>query len=146
MKKFLLTLALTILAGAARAATPDVTFALPTRAPEPATNVTTVKSSDTLTAVSVTTQTPTSIVLDTTQMFRWVDVQNNSTTAEIVCGENSTLISTQPATLFGWVIAPSTGALQTPNSKKFDIVPGSDFFCQSRSVTAATRVTVMRGR
>lgn len=145
MKKTLLALALLSIAAAARAATGDgnTSFAVPARSPEPATLTTIVKSSETVVAVSISTTGPTSIVQDVAQVYRWVEVQNCSAT-DIVCDENSVALSTQTATFWGWTV--SALANSTCSSKRFDIVPGTDFFCWSKAAAVAVKVAVYRGR
>lgn len=139
MKSTIVVLALLVGGVVAAHAAADTTFDSAVRAPEPAQNTTIVKSSETMVGVSIATQTPTSIIIDPTQMFRWVEVQNKSG-SDVVCGENNLALSTIAATLAGWVVDASTGF------KFFPVVPGRNFYCQSKSVTAATRVTVFRGR
>ncbi len=142
MKKYLVA-ALVLLSGRAFATDPT-TYAVPKRAPEPATLVTPVKSSMTVVAVTIASHTATSVVGDPTQMYRWVKVQNLDLGCSLYCSENSNSLST--TTVTGWVIPRSSGTPVNYQSETFDIVPGYDFYCQSGCINTTSRAIVRRGR
>jgi hypothetical protein len=152
MKKIILAALFALTFPAAAHAVADTTFDSAVRSAEPATNVTTVKSSDTVVVVTIASHTATSVVGDTAQKFRWVDVQNADPNCYIVCGENviSTGTASSMATAAGWILPKASTA--TVNgvpaifNKKFDIVPGSDFKCQNGCANTTSRANVMRGR
>lgn len=148
MKKTLLVgFLLAIAAARAMAASPVSNYGASSLLPAaPANIVTTVKSSTTFTGVSAASQTATSVVLDQTQMWRWVEVQNFDTTSPVVCGENALTISTITASLSGYVVAAWANLTTQPPSKKFDIPPASNFFCQCTKTIGGCRVGLSWGR
>lgn len=157
MKNLLVVFALLVGGAVSARAAADTTFDSAVRAPEPATNITTVKSSETVVGLNISTQPATNVMIDNTQMFRWVDVQNVSG-SPLFCGDNLTTLSTgsavSPAAATGWMIpGASTQAVsatipwpQELPHRKFDVVPGRPFYCQSGHVSAAQRAIIMRGR
>lgn len=140
MKSIIVVLALLVGGVVAAHAAADTTFDRAARAPEPAQLTTVVKSSAIVVGVDIASQTATSIIIDRTQMFRWVEVENWNPNGDVVCAENRNTISTVTAGFSGWRVSASTGV------KHFDVVPGADFFCQSTCISSGTRVSVMRGR
>jgi hypothetical protein len=146
MKKTLLAVVLLSLAAVSAHAAADTTFDSAVRAPEPAQLVTTVKSSATVVTITLASHTATSVIIDTTQMFRWVRVQNKSADCSIFCGENALSLSTQPASAgMGWEIARSSNAVTLP-AERFEVPPGKNFYCQNGCSNVTTRATVIRGR
>lgn len=146
MKNFLVVLALIVGGVSAAHAAADTTFDGPVRSPEPATNITTVKSSFTVVGVNISSQTPTNIVIDNTQMFRKVCVQNVETVNSIACSENALVSTTTTNSLIGIIIPPATSTTSVPSPTCFDILPGRPFYCLGSKTTATSRAIVLRAR
>jgi hypothetical protein len=142
--KILLAFAFALFAVSAHAAA-DTTFDSAVRVPEPATNVTIVKSSAPMIGLNISSTPATSVIVDRTQMFRWVEVQNLDSTDSLFCGPNSN-VSTGTVSGTGWVIPRSSGTPVNFQSKLFPVVPGGDFFCRNGSESRATRAIIFRGR
>lgn len=146
MKNLLVVLALLASGAVSAHAAADTTFDGPVRAPEPAMLVTTVKSSETVRGIDISSQTPTSIVIDTTQMFRQVCVQNLETITSLACGENPAVSTITTSNLIGIIVPPATSTSTVPSPTCFAIVPGRNFYCLGSKNTASSRAVVMRAR
>lgn len=146
MKKTLLAVVLLSLAAVSAHAAADTTFDSAVRAPEPAQLVTTVKSTATVSTISISNSAATSVIVDTTQKYRWVEVQNKSGSCSIFCGDNSAVLSTDVngSTGAGYEIAQSSTGVVLP-AKRFEIPPGANFYCKS-ACAAASKATIIRGR
>jgi hypothetical protein len=151
MKKYIFAAVILAVLGAGRAAAQPVYVGTTTwnfggakLPPTPATLTTIVKSTETYSAIGISSATPTNVILDTTQMFRWVRVQNFDTTAGVMCGENASAISTITESASGFEIEQASGNYVVP-WMLFDIVPGSRFFCMSMSTVHAGRVGLSWG-
>lgn len=145
MKKYLLIVAALLGAGRVSAADPT-TYARPGIFPEPAQLVTSVKSSETISGLSISSASSTSVIQDITQMYRSVCVQNIDTTSALYCGENVLVSSITTNALIGVVIAPAATATTPAAPVCFSIVPGYNFYCRTGSVTATTRAVIVRAR
>ncbi len=146
-KNILVSVVLGLLFAAVSAhAVADTTFDGPVRSPEPAQKVTVVKSSNTTQGISITTQTATNVIVDATQMFSQVCVQNLSTAAYLACSENVN-VSTQPASATVGTIIPAAQSAVAPLPPTcFSVVSGSKYYCLSSSVTGSTRAGFTRVR
>jgi hypothetical protein len=135
MKRILTTLALVILAG-------SFSFAL-----EPVTvTIDSVSSTTTVRGLDISSHTATNVVVSTAPLYRQVCIQNLSTTDWVACGDNVAVSTITTHNLMG-VIVPAPATIATATTPMcFSIVAGNSFYCRTSSVTATSRVVVIRGR
>lgn len=107
-------------------------------------------SSFTVTGLSISSAPATSIVVDTAQQYKQVCAQNLDTTSALYCGETinvSSYTTTAGAlALHGVVVPPATSATAPSSPVCFAIVAGTNFYCRTGKVTAATNAVIIRAR
>lgn len=119
----------------------------PARALEPATvTIDSVSSTDTVRGIDITTQTATSVIVSTGPLYRQVCVQNLDTSAFLACSENVNVSTLTASNLIGVVIPPAPTAATPAQPTCMAVAAGSNYYCKSASVTAATRAVIIRGR
>lgn len=105
-----------------------------------------VTSTMTVSAISIATQTATSVVVSTGPLYRQVCVQNLDSSAFITCGENVNVSTISANELMGVYLTTATATTLGNQPPCFEVVPGKDFFCHSGSVSAASRAIITRKR
>ncbi len=146
MKSLIVALGLLVSLGMRAHAAADVTFGGATRSPEAATKITVVRSSNTTSGITISSASATSVIVDTTQMFSQVCVQNFDTSAFLACSENAS-VSTQTANaLIGTVLAPAASVTAPAMPACFGVIPGYNFYCRTSSVSGTTRAGITRVR
>lgn len=112
--------------------------------PQPTTAVINQMSSTmTVAGVTISTTSPTSVVVSTNAAYRFVTVQNLCVggNADLYCGENSVVLSTQTgAAGLGYEISRGSAAVT------FTLLPGQDFFCLASARTSGCQAATIRGR
>ena len=134
MTRFILAVALAGLVGVARAGD----FAQPI--------IFGVTSTMTVTNIAITTQTATDVIISTRPLYRQVCIQNLDTTAFVVCAESSVISTMTTSMNMGVYLTTATAASLSVPPPCFEVVPGNRFWCQSASLTNASRVITIRKR
>lgn len=148
MKNKILAAAILAILGVGRsfAVSPITEATVPTQVEPITTVIGTVSSTDTVRGISISSSTPTSVVVDTAQRYRQVCVQNLDTTAALYCAERSNVSNSTASDLVGVVIAPAATATTPATPVCFSIRGGTDFYCKTGSTSASTRAVIVRGR
>lgn len=125
----------------------DVTFAVPAVSAEHITaTLETLSSTVSVRGYTIATQSATSVIFDTGAAFRFVDIQNLDTGADIACSETSSVMATAASGTVGFFIGRVVSNVYY--SKRFALRAGQNFYCRSNATgsTAGSRAAVMTGR
>ena len=134
MTRFILAVALAGLFGVARAGD----FSSPV--------ILGVTSTMTVSNIAITTQTATDVIVSTRPLYRQVCIQNLDTTAFVTCSDSSVISTMTTSVNMGVYLTTATATSLSMPVPCFEVVPGNRFFCQSASLTAASRVITIRKR
>lgn len=146
MKNLLVVLALLVGGAISAHAAADTTFDGPVRSPEPAQKIVVAKSSVTIQGISVSSAPTTNVIVDITQMYSQVCVQNFDTSSFLACSENISVSTLTANALIGTIIAPAASATAPATPTCFPVIPGRPFYCRTASVSASTRAGTTRVR
>lgn len=134
-RRFLLAVAVLLASAVGAAALEPVTVTIDS-----------VSSTNTIRGISISSATPTSVVISTSIGYRQVCIQNFDTTAFLACSELPT-VSTQTAQdHVGTIIAPAPAANSPASPLCFSVSAYTNFYCRTSSVSGTTRAGVARGR
>lgn len=107
---------------------------------EPATAIVeTMSSTMSVQGVSISSSVATSVVGSTGTANRFVTILNLDATANLFCGERTTITTSITSVLGGFRITPGQSVF-------FAIVPRSNFYCKNDGGSGATWASVARGR
>lgn len=134
MKSIIVALALLGLGISAHAAA-DTTFEVPARPPELATKVIVARSSITIQGMDIAAI-PTNVVINSTQNYTTICVQNFDNVAKLACSESAIVTWLVSQANVGTMIYPSSSS-QPAVPVCFPVVAGKNFFCISSSATTS---------
>lgn len=106
----------------------------------------TVSSTMTIVGLTLSSSTPTSVIVSTAMLYRQVCVQNFDTSAFVACSENPGVSTMTANVAIGTIIAPAATATQPATPLCFSVVAGKNFYCMTSSITGTTRIGTTRGR
>ncbi len=146
MKNVLVALGLVVSLGMSARATSPITEAVSARPPEPATKTIVARSSSTAIGMSISSATPTNVIVDTTQMFSQVCVQNLEVAAYLACSENSAVSISSNAAAVGTIIRATPAGFLPDAPTCFPVIAGYPFYCKTSLTTGSTKAAVRRDR